>query len=341
MSPTARLGYCCKFVPPDGDAVEAKRLNQASTTISALSKLTPAGVEARLIELTRHNIAALLLQLDDVAARPPLQRLFRIVSSLLPAYNHPLGIHYREGELRALVEGGLAEAGRRALKHGIRISMHPGQYCVLNASTETALQNSLGELEYHTDILRMMGLAGGWHPHGTSLNIHGGGRAAGVGLFRSNMALLSEDTRNLLTVENDEVSYGVDDLLPLADALPIVVDFHHHWIASRGEYIRPEDPRLDTVRSSWRGVRPLAHISVSREALLPDHSPDELPDFSAILAAGISARDLRGHSDMMWNRALNAFVGEHLAWTDIEVEAKLKNLASQQLAEQVEAVVPA
>jgi UV DNA damage repair endonuclease len=337
MTSPARLGYCCKFVPPDGDPAEAKRLNQASTTISALSRLTEAGVEARLIELTRHNLAALLLQLDDVAARPPLQRLFRIVSSLLPAYNHPLGVHYRSGELRTLVEGGLAEAGRRARAAGIRISMHPGQYCVLNASSDTALANSLGELEYHADVLRMMELAGGWHPQGTSLNIHGGGRAAGVGLFRANLALLSEDARNLLTVENDEVSYGLEDLLPLADAVPIVVDFHHHWIASRGEYILQDDPRLDIVRGSWRGVRPLSHISVSREDLLPDHSADELPDFSALMASGITARDLRAHSDMMWNRALNAYVAGHLAWTDIEVEAKLKNLASQQLAEQVEA----
>jgi hypothetical protein len=35
----------------------------------------------------------------------------------------------------------------------------------------------------------------------------------------------------------------------------------------------------------------------------------------------------------MWNRAVNDLVARHLAWCDIEVEAKAKNLASAQLAE--------
>ncbi|MGQ4274718.1 UV damage endonuclease UvsE [Terrihabitans sp. B22-R8] len=339
MSVSPRLGYCCKFIPPDGDPLLTKRMNLASTTISALSRLEPAGVTAKLIALAQHNMAALHLQLEEVAARPPLQRLLRIVSSILPAYNHPLGVHYREPALRDVVETGLAEAGVLARGAGIRISTHPDQFCVLNSASETVVQNSLGELEYHADVMRMMGLAGGWHPLGTSINIHGGGRAAGLEPFRANLARLSGDARTLLTVENDEVSYGLDDLLPIADDVAIVVDFHHHWIASRGEYITPDDPRLDIVRASWRGVRPLTHISVSREGLLAGHDPDALPDFAALIASGVSARDLRGHSDMMWNRALNRFVAGHLAWADVEVEAKLKNLASEQLADQVGVLV--
>ncbi len=37
----------------------------------------------------------------------------------------------------------------------------------------------------------------------------------------------------------------------------------------------------------------------------------------------------------MWNAAVNDWVIGHLVWTDIEVEAKLKNVASLQLAERV------
>ncbi len=48
-------------------------------------------------------------------------------------------------------------------------------------------------------------------------------------------------------------------------------------------------------------------------------------------AAGLSARNLRAHSDGMWNGAVNDWVGRHLAWTDIEVEAKHKNIVSRQL----------
>jgi hypothetical protein len=38
----------------------------------------------------------------------------------------------------------------------------------------------------------------------------------------------------------------------------------------------------------------------------------------------------------MWNEAVNDLVAGHLAWTDFEVEAKLKNLASAGLARHVE-----
>jgi hypothetical protein len=37
----------------------------------------------------------------------------------------------------------------------------------------------------------------------------------------------------------------------------------------------------------------------------------------------------------MWNEAVNTLVAAHLAWTDFEIEAKLKNLASEGLAKQI------
>jgi hypothetical protein len=39
----------------------------------------------------------------------------------------------------------------------------------------------------------------------------------------------------------------------------------------------------------------------------------------------------------MWNLGVNDLVADHLAWADFEVEAKLKNLASEALARHVEA----
>ena len=137
----------------------------------------------------------------------------------------------------------------------------------------------------------------------------------------------------LLSIENDETSFGLDDLLEVADRVAILVDFHHHWIFSRGEWLQPDDPRVDRLKQSWRGVRPLAHISVSRENVIPDYSPESLPDFPALADLGHKPGHLRGHSDMMWNRAVNDLMQRHLAWCDIEVEAKSKNLASRQLAD--------
>ena len=63
----------------------------------------------------------------------------------------------------------------------------------------------------------------------------------------------------------------------------------------------------------------------------------QLPNFMLLESAGLGASKLRGHSDRMWNSAVNRFVARHLAWTDVEVEAKAKNLASADLAAHVRA----
>lgn len=336
MSRHPRLGFCCRFVPPDGDPATRKRMNLTGTTIAALGRRGRLEALAKVLAIVRHNMAALEAQLAWVAARPPLERLMRIESNVLPAYTHPVGRWmYREPVMRETIEAGLARAGEVARNAGIRLSMHPGQFCILAARSEAALRNAVDELEYHAEVMAMLGLAGGWHPEGAHVNIHAGARAAGTEAFRAGLRQLSEAARNLVTVENDEDAYGLDNLLPLAPDLPIVVDFYHHWIASEGQYLRPDDPRLAAVIGSWRGVRPVSHISQPREGLLVGHASDRLPDYRAAIAAGIRRRELCAHSDLMWNEAINGWMAEHLAWTDIEVEAKLKNLASGQLAERI------
>ncbi|MBX9699371.1 MAG: UV damage endonuclease UvsE [Acetobacteraceae bacterium] len=331
-----RIGWCCKWVPPAGDERPPAALNLRDTTIAALSRLTPAQATEKVLGLVRHNIAALAAQVEEVAQAPALERCLRIISGVLPCYTHPVARpRYDEPAIRKVAETGLAAIGARARAAGVRLSMHPGQFCVLATDSASALEGSIAEVEYHTEIMRLLGLAGGWHPEGAHINVHGGARGPGVAGFLRGFARLSADARGLLTVENDETAYGLDDLLPLAEALPIVFDLHHHWCHSAGQHIAPEDPRLDTVRASWRGMRPIGHLSAPREDLLPEdqRDPDRLPDWGRLVAAGLNARVLRQHSDRMWNRAINAWAVAHLAWTDLEVEAKHKNLASRDLAD--------
>ena len=330
-----RIGWCCKWVPPAGDDRPVASMNLRDTTVTALSRLGPVEATAKLLALVEGNLLALAAQVEEAAAAPPLERCLRIVSNVLPVYTHPVARpRYAEPALREVAERGLVAIGARARAAGVRLSMHPGQFCVLSTENPRALANSVGELDYHTEIMAMLGLAGGWHRDGAHINIHGGARAPGVEGFRRGFALLSEETQGLLTVENDEIAYGLDDLLPLAETLPIVLDLHHHWCHSRGEHIAPDDPRVALVRESWLGTRPMGHLSAPREGLLPGGlDPEALPDFAALIEAGVPARELRAHSERMWNRAINDWAVGHLAWTDLEVEAKGKNLASHDLAE--------
>ena len=332
-----RIGFCCKFVTEDGDAEASRRMNMSSVTMAYLGRLAPKAAYDKLASVVEHNLAALRRQVDHVATRPRLERLHRLSSQILPGYTHPsCRAFYCDPDLRALIASSLAATGETARCSGVRLSMHPSQFCVIASASEAALRNGIDEFEYHADVMTLLGYGRGWHPDGAHVNIHAGARSVGAEGFRRGLARLSATARNLITVENDEVSYGLDDLLPLADDLPIVLDLHHHWIASRGEYIEPDDPRIVRIAGSWRGVRPISHVSVSREDLLTDHDVRARPDFAALAGVGIRPKDLRAHSDLMWNEAVNDLVAGHLAWSDFEVEAKLKNIASESLARYVE-----
>ena len=144
---------------------------------------------------------------------------------------------------------------------------------------------------------------------------------------------LTPEARNLIAIENDEMSNGLDVTLAVADSVALTLDIHHHWI-NTGEYIEPMDPRAQRVVESWRGVRPALHYSVSREDVLVGHDPRTRPDLDALLAGGFKKQKLRAHSDFYWNHAVNDWALGFADNFDIQCEAKGKNLASEQVYEQ-------
>jgi UV DNA damage endonuclease len=334
----ARIGFCCTFVSPNGDADEQRSLNMRQPTIASIAKCDAAEGARRIEEAILFNLDTLDRQLAYVAALPALERLFRIISGFLIGWSHPALAYLWTSDLRREVERRLGAAGAFARRHSVRLSMHPAQHAILASNSPPALENALHDIEEHALIFAMLGYGSGWHPNGASVNIHGGAKAAGIEALQTGLKRVSAAARNLLTIENDEVSFGLDELLQVAEQVSILVDFHHHWVHSRGEWLQPDDPRIQRLQESWRGVRPLSHISVSRESFLVDYDPGQLPDFAALEASGLSASKLRGHSDRMWNQAVNALMARHLIWTDIEVEAKAKNLASRDLALAVESL---
>jgi len=328
--PQARIGWVCNWLVPELKEKEAKAFNLRDTTVAALLRLDLVARVDKLLDLVAHNAAALGRQVALTAALPPGQRAMRIASHAWPCYTHPATRPlYDEPALRAAIEELFPPIGEAAVAGDVRLSTHPGQYCVLTSAREEVLRSSVDEVEYHVELFRLLGLAGSWHPRGTHVNIHGGARAPGIDAFRAGMSRLSEAARNLLTVENDEVAYGLGDLLPLAGEVAMVLDLHHHWVAT-GEYIEPDDWRVATVAASWRGVRPMSHVSAPREELVG--ATQDLPDRAALLAAGVSARDLRAHAPRLWNGPHADWARRHLAWSDLEVEAKDKNLASAAFA---------
>jgi UV DNA damage endonuclease len=327
-----KIGFCCKWMSPTGDKDAEMLMNHKSTTIACLSRLNDSKIISKLLDLVHHNLDVTKNLVGWVAQLPPNRRILRLGSELLPGYTHEVANWaYQEPVIRKVMETKFAEIGDIARVSGVRLSFHPGQYCVLNSMSEITQIRAVEELEYHVEMMRLMGFTGGWHPHGASVNIHVGSKAGGVQRLLSGFESLSEDAQNLLTIENDEICYGLSDVEPLAEHIALVLDIHHEWVFSGGTYIQPDDKRIQYVKDSWRGIRPLGHYSVTSEDVLVGHAEDKLPDFATMRGSGMSLRDIRAHSDGCWNQAANDWALSHSSWMDIEVEAKFKNLASNQL----------
>jgi UV DNA damage repair endonuclease len=144
---------------------------------------------------------------------------------------------------------------------------------------------------------------------------------------------MTSEARNCLTIENDEMTWGIEDSLELANDCALVLDIHHHWVKT-GEYIEPTDDRFKKIIDSWRGVSPVIHYSVSREDCLAEHPKHISPDLRTLLESGYKKAKLRAHSDFYWNTAVNEWALSFRKHTDIMCESKGKNLASFALYEQ-------
>lgn len=158
-------------------------------------------------------------------------------------------------------------------------------------------------------------------------NIHVSGRG-GVAKFIETFGKLSEEARNVITVENDEFSTDLETCLLLKELCPIVFDIHHHWIHNK-ELMKVDDSRIMEVLESWRGLRPAMHYSQPREEFFNiEKDKNSFLDINKLLLNGFNKRKLSAHSDMMWNNKFNENIKDFEGFFDIMIEAKNKNRAS-------------
>ena len=256
--------------------------------------------------------------------------MVRLGSEMLQGYTErDWKAWWQRREIQDHCERIFAPVGEAARRLDVRLSFHPGQFCVLASESTDIVNRSIEEFEYHADMARWMGYGKTFQDF--KINVHISGRKGSAGI-RTALSRLSAEARNCITIENDEMSWGIDASLELADDLALVLDIHHHWIRT-GEYISPQDDRVKRIRDSWRGARrPVIHYSVSREDLLVGHDANVLPDMADLLSKGYKKAKLRAHSDFYWNRAVNEWAVTFSEEFDIQCESKGKNLARDAFA---------
>ncbi len=334
-----RLGFCCQWFHHD-QSLKKKQLeefqrpyNTRSTTVRWLNEHKDEA-EDKLQFVFHHNLESIKKLIRKVGALPPERRMCRLSSPILPVATEATWKYYwTKPDVIAYCEKHFAEAGDLARELDVKISFHPGQFTVLASATPEIVERSIEEFEYHVSMARMMGFGKSFQD-GCKINVHISGKQGPAGIIKA-LPRLTPEARNLITIENDEVGWGLDASLELEKHVALVMDIHHHWIRDE-EYIEPNDDRVKRVIDSWRGVRPTMHYSYSRDehlapAELGDKMHSQMHNIKDLLARGCKKQKLRAHSDFLPNDAVNDWALSFWENFDIQVEAKAKNLATDQL----------
>jgi UV DNA damage repair endonuclease len=312
-------------------------LNGRSTTMRWLREHRDEA-EQRQWDIMNHNASAAVRMIERVGTLPLERRMVRLGSEMLQGYTEKdWKSWWQQSNIQQHLERIFAPVGEAARRHDVKVSFHPGQFCVLASETSDIVDRSIEEFEYHADMARWMGF-GKQFQDGCKINVHISGRQGPAGI-RKALARLSPEARNLITIENDEMGHGLEKTLELEKDLALVLDIHHHLIRDE-EYIQATDDRVKRVIDSWRGVRPSMHYSYFRDEALAMAGLNAkemhcgLHDIKDLLARGAKKQKLRAHSDLFPNRDTNQWALSFSENFDIACEAKGKNLASEQLYKQ-------
>ena len=171
---------------------------------------------------------------------------FRISSDIVPFASHPVCKFDWQNHFEIQFQ----EIGNFIKKNNMRISMHPDQFTLINAKDPEIVRRSIEELNYHCEILDLMGL-----DHTAKIQIHVGGvygdKESSIKRFVGNYIKLPEKIKKRLVVENDDRSYSLKDCLKINKrcGVPILFDTFHHECLNDGENMREA---LLKAKSTWK-----------------------------------------------------------------------------------------
>lgn len=244
MRTDMRVGYPC-----------VSRLTGRTTNHETVLR---AATPEKLRVLTRQNLADLREILRHNLARGWL--LFRIGSSLVPFASHPVNTLDWQAEFR----DDLGEIGAFARQHDMRLSLHPGQYTVLNSPNPEIVRRAIQEIAYSAALLDSLGM-----DTASKIVIHLGGtygdKPAALVRFVEAVHALDDSLRRRLVIENDERSYTPADALWVSEhtSLPVVFD-NLHYAANPG----PDalDDLLGRVFATWQPADGVPKVHFSSQA---------------------------------------------------------------------------
>ena len=295
------LGLCCQWIEQrtnrNGKLITENILDEKSLQLGAYKN--GKYDRRRILETYRGNIKEILRIIPKLNEHNI--KSFRLSSSLFPLYEFCGDIARNDEQ----VKNDLATAGRLFKEAGIRVTTHPGQFCVISSDRDSIVLNSIKELEYHAYIFDAMGFD---RTPFYAINIHGG-KANRVERLIEVYKSLPESVSKRLTLENDEKCYNVRQLIDISSrtGIPIVLDSHHYTFGTNDVEF---SEAFRECSNTWAGIKPLQHLSNT-----------EIGNENA------TYNKKRAHSQMIRYIPELQLEAMRNDTVDVDVEAKLKNIA--------------
>ena len=198
-------------------------------------------------------------------------KLFRISSDIIPFGSSSIN----NIEWWNMFSEKLEHIGNKIKLSGIRVSMHPGQYTVLNSIKKEVVERAIDDLKYHNrflDSLRM--------DSKSKIVIHIGGvygdKLSAINRFKENYKRLPDNIKASLVIENDDNSYNINDVLEIGTSLkiPVVYDNLHNEILSFDDS-KPDAYWIHKANKTWKesdGTQKIHYSQQNKEKRAGSHS---------------------------------------------------------------------
>ena len=175
-------------------------------------------------------------------------KLFRISSDVIPFASHPANKIDWIDEFNPQ----LINLGEKIINSQMRVSMHPGQYTVLNSNSSEVRSKAVADLNYHCAFLDCLGV-----DNSNKIILHVGGvynnKIESINRFVNQFQDLDPKVQKRIVIENDDNRFNVADVLYISSHIdaPVVFDSFHHFLNPPGDH-HSQNYWISKCQETWQ-----------------------------------------------------------------------------------------
>lgn len=211
----------------------------------------------KLIETAKNNLDCLLTMLKFNVENNLL--FFRITSRLIPFASHFI----MDFDWKDYFKEDFKKISKFIMENNIRISMHPGQFVVINTKDPEVFKRGLNELKYHAEVFNLLKL-----DNTAKMQVHVGGvygdKYKSMERFIKRYGDLEKSIKRILVIENDEKSYNLTECLEISKKtkIPVLFDYFHHELNNSNENLQD---CFEKFTKTWKAKDGLPMVDYSSQ----------------------------------------------------------------------------